>query len=228
MADKILLVEDDLDFGAMLKQYLEYSDMQVQWYADSRELLQELDVLKNFDIAILDVMMPHMSGFKLAELLITQCPNLPILFLTAKDQKIDKLIGLKIGADDYITKPCDPEELVLRLHNIIRRSQNRTYNYQKKIALGQYTFDKDQMQLMHPKGGIIQLTEKENRLLFYLIQHKNRVITREDILLEIWQNQDFFSGRSMDVFVSRLRKYLQHDERLNIQSLRGIGFRVNF
>jgi len=227
MASKILLVEDDTDFGAMLKQYLEYSDMQVQWYADPREILAHLNSLAHYDIAILDVMMPHMSGFKLAEMFISTYPNLPIIFLTAKDQKIDKLSGLKIGADDYITKPCDPEELMLRLHNIIRRSKVHP-TLQKIFALGEYMFYKDQMQLMHPTGGIIQLTEKETQLLFYLIQHKDQLITRDDILQEVWQSKDFFAGRSMDVFISRLRKYLQYDKNLNIHSLRGIGFRINF
>ncbi|MGH2623463.1 MAG: response regulator transcription factor, partial [Sphingobacterium sp.] len=176
----------------------------------------------------LDVMMPHMSGFKLAELIIAQHPSLPLLFLTAKDQKIDKLTGLKIGADDYIIKPCDPEELTLRINNIIKRSKQHKPALQHKIAVGQYIFDRDQMQLIHPMEGIIQLTEKETQLLFYLIEHKDQLISRDDILQEVWQSKDFFAGRSMDVFISRLRKYLQYDEHLNIQSLRGIGFRVNF
>ena len=211
----------------MLQQYLEYSDMLVQWYKDPRLVLNQLDALANYDIAILDVMMPHISGFKLAETLLSTHPSLPILFLTAKDQKIDKLTGLKIGADDYMTKPCDPEELTLRLRNIIRRTKPQLA-LQQIISLGQYTFDRSQMQLHHPENGVIQLTKKESKLLVYLIEHKDGIIKREDILQEIWQNTDFFAGRSMDVFITRLRKHLKRDKELSIESLRGIGFKVHF
>lgn len=168
-----------------------------------------------------------MNGFKLAELFFSSHPKLPILFLTAKDQKIDKLTGLKIGADDYMTKPCDPEELTLRLHNIIKRTKIQPALHQI-ISLGTYTFDQEKMLLIHPQSGSIQLTERENKLLSYLIQHKDQLIARDDILREVWQSNDFFAGRSMDVFISRLRKYLQKDDKLSIQSIRGIGFKVRF
>lgn len=227
MANKVLLIEDDADFGSMLQQYLVYSDMLVQWYADPRLVLEQLDALSNYDIAILNVMMPHMSGFKLAEILIAAQPSLPILFLTAKDQKIDKLTGLKIGADDYMTKPCDPEELTLRLRNIIRRVKPQLA-LQQIIPLGKYTFDRSQMQLHHPESGVIQLTKRESKLLVYLIEHKDGIIKREDILQEIWQSTDFFAGRSMDVFITRLRKHLKCDKDLSIESLRGVGFKVHF
>ncbi|WP_156307931.1 response regulator transcription factor [Sphingobacterium endophyticum] len=226
MENKVLLVEDDNDFGAMLQQYLEYSNMQVEWIDDPRKMLDRLDSLSLYDIAILDVMLPHMNGFKLAELLISIRPKLPILFLTAKDQKIDKLTGLKIGADDYMTKPCDPEELTLRLHNIIKRTKTQPA-LQQVIPLGTYTFDQEKMLLLHPQSGSVQLTERESKLLSYLIQHKHQLIAREDVLMEVWQSNDFFAGRSMDVFISRLRKYLQQDKNLSIQSLRGIGFKVD-
>lgn len=227
MENKVLLVEDDPDFGAMLQQYLEYSDMSVEWIDDPRKILDRLDSLSLYDIAILDVMLPHMNGFKLAELFLSSYPKLPILFLTAKDQKIDKLTGLKIGADDYMTKPCDPEELTLRLHNILKRTKIQPTLHQI-IPLGNYTFDQEKMLLTHPQSGSIQLTERENKLLSYLIQHKDQLIARDDILKEVWQSNDFFAGRSMDVFISRLRKYLQRDENLIIETIRGIGFKVNF
>lgn len=227
MEHKVLLVEDDPDFGAMLQQYLEYSNMSVEWIDDPRKMLDRLDSLSLYDIAILDVMLPHMNGFKLAELFFSSHPKLPILFLTAKDQKIDKLTGLKIGADDYMTKPCDPEELTLRLHNIIKRTKIQPALNQI-ISLGTYTFDQEKMLLIHPQSGTVQLTERENKLLSYLIQHKDHLIAREDILREVWQSNDFFAGRSMDVFISRLRKYLQKDDKLSIQSIRGIGFKVRF
>ena len=195
MENRVLLVEDDPDFGAMLQQYLEYSNMNVEWIDDPRKMLDRLDSLSLYDIAILDVMLPHMNGFKLAELFFSAHPKLPILFLTAKDQKIDKLTGLKIGADDYMTKPCDPEELTLRLHNIIKRTKVRPALHQI-IPLGTYSFDQEKMMLKHPQCGTIQLTERENKLLSYLIQHKDQLIARDDILKEVWQSNDFFEAEA--------------------------------
>ena len=123
MKPKILLVEDDLDFGTILKQYLELSDFEVTWIADPLEVTDEVIKANTFQVGILDVMMPNIDGFTLAKNILKISPNFPILFLTAKNQRIDRITGLKLGADDYVTKPCDPEELVLRLHNILKRSK---------------------------------------------------------------------------------------------------------
>lgn len=224
MIKKLLLVEDDADFGFMLKQYLEYSEFEVDLISDPRNVDNNFTFLHRYDLAILDLMMPYISGFTLASQIIKTIPDLPIIFLTAKDQKIDKLTGLKIGADDYLTKPCDPEELILRIQNIIKRTKSKKIE-QRNIQLGTYQFDAANMLLIHPYGNQ-QLTEREAGLLNYLFQNKDRIISREEILEAIWGNNDFFSGRSMDVFISRLRKYLQHDPSLNIQAIRSIGFKV--
>lgn len=225
MIKKLVLVEDDADFGFMLKQYLEFSQFEVDLIDDPRQVEQDITSLNKYDLAILDVMMPHISGFMLASQITKTFPDLPIIFLTAKDQKIDKLTGLKIGADDYLTKPCDPEELILRIHNIIKRtSSNKTG--QMVLHIGTYQYDPANMLLIHTQGNQ-QLTEREAGLLNYLYQNKERIISREEILQAIWENDDFFSGRSMDVFISRLRKYLHHDPTLNIQAIRSIGFKVN-
>jgi len=226
MIKKLLLVEDDADFGFMLKQYLEFSQFEVDLFSDPRQIEQDITFLDKYDLAILDVMMPYISGFTLASQITKAFPDLPIIFLTAKDQKIDKLTGLKIGADDYLTKPCDPEELILRIQNIIKRTKaNKTE--QANIQIGTYAYNAANMLLMHANGNL-QLTEREARLLNYLYLNKGRIISREEILQAIWENDDFFSGRSMDVFISRLRKYLQYDPSLNIQAIRSIGFKVNW
>lgn len=220
----ILLTEDDFDFATILKQYLEISGFQVTWAKNGEEALAIFnDTITNIDICILDVMMPQMDGFMLAEEIIALHPEMPFLFLTAKSLKEDKIKGLKLGADDYILKPCEADELVLRLQNILKRTQLQTSISDKAIFIGKYHFDHQNLQLTHKEKNQ-RLTEKEAQLLFYLYQNKNGLIKREAILNTIWGNNDFFSGRSMDVFVSRLRKYLMDDPTISIESIRGIGF----
>jgi DNA-binding response OmpR family regulator len=220
----ILLTEDDFDFATILKQYLEISGFQVTWAKNGEEALAIFnDTINNIDICILDVMMPQMDGFMLAEEIIAIHPEMPFLFLTAKSLKEDKIKGLKLGADDYILKPCEADELVLRLQNILKRTQSQTSIPHKAIFIGKYHFDHQNLQLTHKEKNQ-RLTEKEAQLLFYLYQNKNGLIKREAILNNIWGNNDFFSGRSMDVFVSRLRKYLMDDPTISIESIRGIGF----
>ena len=183
-------------------------------------------MVPEYHLVILDVMMPHISGFTLAQEIRKIYPNIPILFLTAKDQKIDKLTGLKIGADDYVTKPCDPEELALRMINIINRSNSNHLN-NKPIKIGGFIFDQNNLVLNHENVNI-QLTEKEAELLLFLYQNKDRLISREEILLAVWNTNDFFIGRSMDVFITRLRKHFSSDPNISIQSIRGVGFKVKF
>jgi DNA-binding response OmpR family regulator len=223
----ILLTEDDFDFATILKQYLEISGFQVTWAKNGAEALAIFNSNgnnnDNIDICILDVMMPQMDGFMLAEKIIAINPEMPFLFLTAKSLKEDKIKGLKLGADDYILKPCEADELVLRLQNILKRTQSQTPIQHKEIFIGKYHFDHQNLQLTHKEKNQ-RLTEKEAQLLYYLFQNKNGLIKREAILNNIWGNDDFFSGRSMDVFVSRLRKYLMEDPTISIESIRGIGF----
>ena len=225
MKTKILLVEDDSDFGLILKQYLEMSDFEVSWFPNPQDLVEQLENNFSYNIGILDIMMPIIDGFSLAKMILAKYPQFPILFLTAKNQQIDRIMGLKIGADDYISKPCDPEELILRINNILKRSI--APSAQNNIKIGEYTLNSDKLLLQH-KNGDIRLTIKEKNLLQYLLQHNHQTIKRDAILDEIWETNDYFTGRSMDVFISRLRKYLSQDPLIKIESIRGIGFEINF
>ncbi len=225
MKTKILLAEDDPDFGMILKQYLELEDFEVSWFQNPEGIVSRLTSDFPFHMGILDVMMPNIDGFSLAKMILKEKNNFPLLFLTAKNQKIDRLTGLKIGADDYISKPCDPEELVLRIKNIIKRTT--TAVPETIIKMGQYSLDTKKLLLSHPHGNI-RLTIREQQLLVYLLQHNHSAITRDEILDNIWETNDYFTGRSLDVFISRLRKYFSHDPQIKIQSLRGIGFDIDF
>ncbi|WP_144283475.1 response regulator transcription factor [Chryseobacterium echinoideorum] len=225
MKIKILLAEDDSDFGMILKQYLELEDFEVSWFQNPEDVAAVLQTGFNFHIGILDIMMPNIDGFSLAKMILKEKPDFPLLFLTAKNQKIDRLTGLKIGADDYISKPCDPEELILRINNILKRTLNFEAVTQYKI--GAYILDTEKLLLSHPKEKI-RLTIRENELLLYLIKFNHKTIKRNDILDNLWETNDYFTGRSLDVFISRLRKYFHHDPEIKIQSLRGIGFEIDF
>ena len=225
MNTKILLVEDDSDFGMILKQYLELEDFEVVWFQNPEDVVTILTSDFPYHIGILDIMMPKMDGFSLAKIILKQKPQFPLLFLTAKNQKIDRLTGLKIGADDYLAKPCDPEELILRIKNILKRTASNIPNTQLKI--GDYILDSDKLLLIHPTGNI-RLTIREKDLLIYLSQHNNQMIKRNDILDNLWEINDYFTGRSLDVFISKLRKYLNNDPTIKILSVRGIGFEINF
>lgn len=220
----VLLVEDEYDFGFILKQYLEMSEFNVHWYQNPIQTLDNFTVVNQCDIAILDVMLPEMDGFTLAKKL-QEKTDFPFLFLTAKNQQIDRILGLKLGADDYISKPCDPEELILRIKNILNRKGYKSVN--DEILIGSYIFKPKQLILQHSDTDY-QLTEREVSLLLLLTQYNNQVVKREIILEHVWKNTDYFTGRSMDVFISRLRKYFQYDERIKIQSIRGVGFHVVF
>ncbi|PZR19288.1 MAG: DNA-binding response regulator [Flavobacterium psychrophilum] len=227
----ILLAEDDFDYASILRQYLEISGFTVTWAKDGAEALA-LFPEANPDICVFDVMMPKMDGFTLAEKVIATKPETPIVFLTAKGMKEDKIRGLKLGADDYVVKPFEADELILRITNILKRSQ-RTYTSQETgtetIAIGSYIFDNTNYTLTL-NDTLHRLTEKEAHLISYLFTNRNRMIKREDILTEVWGNDDFFSGRSMDVFISRLRKYFGEDTAIAINSYRGLGleFKINY
>lgn len=219
---RLLLAEDDFDFAAILKQYLELHQFEVIW-AENGEIA--LDYFKNqtFDICIFDVMMPKMDGFSLAEKIITINPEIPFIFLTARKLKEDKIIGLKLGADDYIIKPFEVDELILRLQNILKRiEQKRSLNGNNIIEIGSYIFDNERLTLNN-KNHVQQLTEMEASLIEYLYLNHNQLLKRDQILMSVWKKDDYFSGRSMDVFISRLRKYFNSDPKIKIESVRNIG-----
>ncbi|MFV8328097.1 response regulator transcription factor [Flavobacterium sp. ZS1P14] len=220
---KLLLVEDDADFASVLKQYLELYSYDVTWAENGEEALV-IFKSSTFDICVFDIMMPKMDGFTLAEKIIKINPEIPFVFLTARKLKEDKIIGLKLGADDYIVKPFEAEELVLRLTNILKRSQQKQTIFSKtdELRIGMYLFDTKRLCL---KNNIKtqQLTEKEASLIHFFYIHKNQMLKREQILKAIWGNDDFFSGRSMDVYISKIRKYFKEDSRISIDSVRNIG-----
>lgn len=220
---KILLAEDDTDFANVLQQYLALYDYEVTW-AENGEIALDFFQQQQFDICVFDVMMPLIDGFSLAEKIIKINPDTPFIFLTARKLREDKLIGLKLGADDYIVKPFDAEELILRLNNILKRNAQKQTDFTeiKEIQIGNFVFDTQRLCLNHDVKTQ-QLTEKEASLIHYFYTHKNQMLKREQVLKAIWGNDDFFSGRSMDVYISKIRKYFKEDSRITIESIRNIG-----
>ncbi|GAQ49950.1 TPA: response regulator transcription factor [Flavobacterium psychrophilum] len=220
---KVLLAEDDFDFADVLKQYLELYNYHITWAKDGEEALLLFEN-ETFDICVFDIMMPKMDGFTLAQKIIDMNPETPFVFLTARKLKEDKLKGLQLGADDYIVKPFEADELVLRLNNILKRGEqkNQTTFSGDEIAIGNYIFDPNRLELK--LGNHTQrLTVKEVAIILFFLKNKNKRIKRNDILQHIWGNDDFFSGRSMDVFISRIRKYFSSDNRITIESIRNVG-----
>lgn len=218
---KILLAEDDKDLGGVFQQFLELNDYEVIWKEDGEEAWKAFQKQK-FDICILDIMMPKMDGFELARKIKAKNEKMPFLFLTAKTLKEDRMEGLKIGADDYIVKPFEADELVLRIQNILRRVQPT--HTKEPVKIGGMTFNMDELTLSSSAESH-QLTEKEALLLDYLYRNKNQLTRRENILIEIWGENDYFLGRSMDVFISRLRKFFKDEDAVKIETVRGVGFR---
>jgi DNA-binding response OmpR family regulator len=216
---KVLIAEDDRDFGNILTQYVTISGFEVNLARDGKEAWEKFNEDKP-DICVLDVMMPEMDGFTLAEKIKQKHGDMPVIFLTAKSLKEDIVRGLKLGADDYITKPFDPEVLILRINNILKRvysSVNDEYHISSTVL--QF----NSLELVSGKTRE-KLTLKEAQLLRYFIINKNKILAREDILTEIWGEDDYFLGRSMDVFISRLRKYVSEDKNIDIRTVRGTGF----
>jgi DNA-binding response OmpR family regulator len=216
---KVLIAEDDRDFGNILTQYVTISGFDVTLGRDGKEAWELFNKDKP-DICVLDVMMPEMDGFTLAEKIKEAHSDVPIIFLTAKNLKEDIVRGLKIGADDYITKPFDPEVLILRINNILKRAYSSS-NDEFKISQTVLKYNTLELICGNTKE---KLTLKEAQLLKFFIINKNKILAREDILTEIWGEDDYFLGRSMDVFISRLRKYVSEDKNIDIRTVRGTGF----
>lgn len=221
---RILIAEDDEDLGHLLRGYLVMNGFEAERVYDGLSAWQQLQQ-KNYDIILIDVMMPESDGFSLAEKIRTRFPQLPFLFLTARKHRDDVLLGLKLGADDYITKPFDADELILRIHNILSRAGRPTRVKPVPLQIGSYLFDPANLRLTGPHSEK-QLTEKESSLLLFLAERSDQVVRRADILSHLWETPDFFSGRSLDVFISRLRGYLAADPAIAIESIRGVGFRL--
>ena len=223
---KILLAEDDLNLGVLLIDYLEAEGFDVKLCKDG-ELALKAFQNNQFDLCLLDVMMPKMDGFALAKAIRLKDKNIPIIFITAKSLKDDKLKGYGLGADDYITKPFDEEELLWKIKAVIRRvHENKSENKNKIILLGNYTFDIIN-QSLSIDGKIKRITEKECEIINYLSVHRNKVIKREELLKDLWGENDYFLGRSLDVFITKIRKYLKEDPDLSIENVFGVGFIFN-
>ncbi len=221
MQKSILLVEDNDTLGYILKEYLEMKGFKLAWAKTGKQGLEVFNK-QRFDLCVLDIMMPEMDGFTLATELRRKEPQLPFIFLTARSLKVDKLKGFQLGADDYIVKPVDEEELVARIKAVLRRSSQQAPEM-PTYEIGRYTFDFSNQKLIlgdHQR----QLTEREGRLLQLLCDHKDQLLSRQQVLKSIWNNSDYFTRRSMDVFISRLRKYLADDPNVQITNVYGSGF----
>lgn len=224
---KVFMVEDDRNFGSVLKSYLEIHDYQVVWVDDGKKAFQEF-MAEPFDICILDVMLPHIDGFTIATDIRKINTDIPIIFLTAKTLKADVLHGFKVGADDYITKPFDSEVLLCKINAIIKRhniQRNIDESQTDEFEIGRYRFNFPNRLIIN-NGETQKLSPKEAELLKMLCQYINNVLPRDVALKTIWGEDNYFTTRSMDVFITKLRKYLKDDPNIEIINLHGSGFRL--
>ncbi|MFP5039452.1 response regulator transcription factor [Parasediminibacterium sp. JCM 36343] len=222
---RVLLCEDDTNLGMVLKNYLELNDYEVVLERDGRLGFAAFQREK-FDICLLDVMMPHVDGFSLAEDIRDIDPEIPLFFLSAKTMKDDIINGYKLGADDYVTKPFDSEVLLLKIKAILKRNEEETrISENTEFDLGSYHFNPKLRELSHD-GKTQTLSPKENDLLKMLAENKNDLLPRERALKRIWGSDTYFNGRSMDVYIAKLRKYLRDDENIEIVNIHGNGFRL--
>ena len=218
----IFLVEDDLSFGAVLKSYLELNDYKVTWVDDGKFAIDKFRS-DNYHICILDVMLPNVDGFTIGKEIRKINKDIPMVFLTAKTLKEDILKGYNVGADDYVTKPFDTEVLLCKVRAIIKRQSTAPANNEVIFEIGSYKFDSKLRQVV--RDGVKQnLSPKESDLLKLLCQNKNELLPRETALQTIWGDDGYFTARSMDVFVTKLRKYLTDDPSVEIKNIHGSGF----
>ncbi|EAS20316.1 response regulator transcription factor [Nonlabens mediterrranea] len=219
----ILLAEDEPALGLIVKESLETRGYEVNHCHNGIEAYQSFEQ-QTPDIAVLDVMMPELDGFSLAKKIRTVNEQMPIIFLTAKSQTEDVLEGFHVGGNDYLKKPFSMEELIVRIKNLLSRQQ--TQQTAASYELGKYNFNFPQQKLSFSTENPVKLTHREAHLLYHLIQKKNQVLDRTFILKKLWGNDDFFSGRSMDVFISKLRKKLSRDSQIEIINVRGYGYKL--
>lgn len=222
----ILLCEDDPNLGRLLADFLNAKGFDTVWAKDGVEGLKEFH-RHSFDFALLDVMMPRKDGFQVAEEIRRESRQLPILFLTARSAKEDTLEGFKVGADDYMTKPFSMDELLMRIQAILRRSAALPEDGESvsEFRVGTYTFDYNTQMLTHGKEEK-RLTTKENELLYLLVKHRNGLLERPYALRTIWGDANYFNGRSMDVYIAKLRKHLAADPSIEIMNVHGKGFKL--
>ena len=224
---KILIVEDDFNFGNILKDYLILNDYNVVLAKNGIEGMEKFQK-ENFDLCILDVMMPFKDGFTLGKEIREKNENIPLFFLSAKTLKEDVLRGFKIGADDYLTKPFDSEVLLAKIKAILNRKNfvNIPESENFEFEIGKFSFNSKLRFLTHGEEDSIKLSPKENQLLRLLVLHINDLLPREMALNKIWRDDNYFTSRSMDVYIAKLRKYLKPDESVEILNIHGEGFRL--
>lgn len=226
MGQKILLVEDDPCFGSVLKSYLQLSDYEVTLCVNGNEGLEAFRK-ERFDICLLDVMMPEMDGFTLGKKIREIDSSVPFVYITAKSLKEDMKQGYEIGADDYIIKPFDSELLILKIKAILSRCEHDSGEDRLKvIQIGRYDFNTELRTVTWGGDQVIKLTPKEAHLLELLYKHQDGLLTREKALNEIWGANDYFTARSMDVYITKLRKFFKDDESVRIENIHGSGFRL--
>jgi DNA-binding response OmpR family regulator len=219
----ILYVEDDSSLSFVIKDNLEENGYAVVHCTDGESAWQQF-MKHTFDLCLLDVMLPKKDGFALATQIRKKNALIPIIMLTAKNMDEDKIHGFKTGVDDYITKPFNMQELLLRMEVFLKRTKIDASLFPQKVTLGSMVFHFEELELQTLEG-IVQLTQKEADLLKYFCLHVNQTLKREDILLSVWGKDDYFLGRSMDVFITKLRKHLKADPSIEIQTIHGKGFK---
>lgn len=224
MKNRLLLVEDDNNLGTVLREYLTIKGFMVVHALDGEAGLREFKK-GSFDLIILDIMMPKLDGFSTAKYIRNQNSDIPIIFLTAKTLQEDKIEGFKIGADDYVTKPFSTEELLLRIKAILKRYSSAETEQQENYEIGNYLFCYPKREL-RGKTTEKKLTSKEAELLNLLCINKNKVLSRPEALVKIWGDDTYFTARSMDVYITKLRTYLKEDERIEIINIHGTGYKL--
>jgi len=226
MKQHFLLAEDDENLGTLLSTYLYSKGFQTKWVKNGEEAISYYHSFNNaIDFIILDVMMPDKDGFSVAKEIRLTDKKTPILFLTAKSMKDDKLKGFEVGADDYLTKPFAMEELIARIQAIMRRTGDSSLVKDEKLSIGTLDFDPNKS-IIYSKDGEKKLTTKENALLTLLVRNINEVLDRQATLRAIWGDDNYFNGRSMDVYIAKLRKLLSEDPNIEIMNIHGIGFKL--
>jgi len=222
---KVFLAEDDMSLGFVIKDNLEEEGFDVVHCADGQTAMERFNK-DEFDICLLDVMMPNKDGFAVAKKIRQQSDLIPILFLTSKSMEEDKVKGFQTGADDYIIKPFSMQELMMRMNVFLRRTKKMHSEQQEEYKIGNLRFSFTDLKLYSPEGNF-SLTQREADLLRFLCKHPNKVLKREEVLMNVWGKDDYFLGRSMDVFMTKLRKYFKGDPGINLETIHGLGFRFN-
>jgi DNA-binding response OmpR family regulator len=221
---KVLLAEDDLSLGFVIKDNLQDAGFEVTHCPDGEAAWQQFQK-KEFDICLLDINMPIRDGFSLAKKIRQQSDVIPVLFLTAKSLEEDKLKGFQTGADDYITKPFSIQELIMRMDVFLRRTKKLQADAVEEYQIGKLRFVFNELKLYNGTE-VITLTQRECDLLRFFAQHMNKILKREEVLLHVWGKDDYFLGRSMDVFITKLRKHFKADPNIILETIHAVGFRL--